>query len=261
MVQIVEAARLKARTHRLAVVIGLVFVGLALWYNVTLPIGESDNEASHYRYIQYIKTYRDLPPAFYQWPAPPSTDQCQSPSSTDVQDPEHQFRQPPLYYLLTSVAFFWLDTSDPWWPPTNHYSIHSNHPDGGYNVAIHTEREAFPYQGTTLAVRLIRVLSSLFGLLGLIAVYLTGRLIFQPGPSPLPALMMAVVGFVPTYTFAASVINNDILVGALGLWCIYFCALSVRSGCASAPLPWRLSAWRWLFSPSTTASFCCPSSR
>lgn len=230
MVQIVEAARLKARTHRLAVVIGLVFVGLALWYNVTLPIGESDNEASHYRYIQYIKTYRDLPPAFYQWPAPPSTDQCQSPSSTDVQDPEHQFRQPPLYYLLTSVAFFWLDTSDPWWPPTNHYSVHSNHPDGGYNVAIHTEREAFPYQGTTLAVRLIRVLSSLFGLLGLIAVYLTGRLIFQPGPSPLPALMMAVVGFVPTYTFAASVINNDILVGALGLWCIYFCALSVRSG-------------------------------
>ncbi|MBK9234157.1 MAG: glycosyltransferase family 39 protein [Anaerolineae bacterium] len=97
-------------------------------------------------------------------------------------------------------------------------------------MAIHTEREAFPYQGTTLAVRLIRVLSSLFGLLGLIAVYLTGRLIFQPGPSPLPALMMAVVGFVPTYTFAASVINNDILVGALGLWCIYFCALSVRSG-------------------------------
>ncbi|MBK9234183.1 MAG: glycosyltransferase family 39 protein [Anaerolineae bacterium] len=79
-------------------------------------------------------------------------------------------------------------------------------------------------------MRLIRVLSSLFGLLGLIAVYLTGRLIFQPGPSPLPALMMAVVGFVPTYTFAASVINNDILVGALGLWCIYFCALSVRSG-------------------------------
>ncbi len=230
MTQIVKTVRLQAREHRLAVVIGLAFVGLALWYNVTLPIGESDNEASHYRYIQYIKAHRQLPPAFYQWPAPPSADQCQSPSSADVQDPEHQFRQPPLYYLLTSVALFWLDTSDPWWPPTNHYSIHSNHLDGGYNVAIHTEREAFPYQGTTLAVRLIRALSSLFGLLGLIAVYLSGRLIFRPGPSPLPGLMMAVVGFVPTYTFAASVINNDILVGALGLWCIYFCLHSMRSG-------------------------------
>lgn len=230
MAQIVETTRLKAREHRLAVVIGLVFVGLALWYNITLPIGESDNEVSHYRYIQYVKSQHDLPPASYQWPILPSNDQCQSPLGADVQDSEHQFRQPPLYYVLAGVTFFWLDTSDTWWPPTNHYSIHSNHVDGGYNVAIHTPREAFPYQGTTLAVRLIRVLSTLFGLLGLVAVYRSGRLIFRPGPTPLPALMMAVVGFVPTYTFAASVINNDILVGMLGMWCIYFCLRSVIAG-------------------------------
>ena len=227
MAQIVEAVSRKTRAHRLAILIGLLFAGLALWYNFTLPIGESDNEVSHYRYIQYVKSHRDLPPTVYQWPAQPSADQCQGPLGADVQDSEHQFRQPPLYYVLTGVAFFWLDTSDTWWPPTNHYSIHSSHVDGGYNVAIHTPLEAFPYQGTTLAVRLIRMLSTLFGLIGLIAVYRTGRLIFRSRPTPLPALMMAAVGFVPTYTFAAAVINNDILVGALGLWCIYFCVRSI----------------------------------
>lgn len=60
------------REHRLAILIALIFLVLALWYNVILPIGESDNESSHYRYIQYIKTEHRLPPVPYVWPAVPS---------------------------------------------------------------------------------------------------------------------------------------------------------------------------------------------
>lgn len=207
--------------------VALVFLALALWYNLILPIGESDNEVSHFRYVQYIKTERALPPADYVWPKVPTVDQCEIARGPEAPDPEHQFRQPPLYYLLTAAATAWLDTSDTWWPPINHYGvINRNYIEGGYNVGIHSAREAFPYQGTALAVHVMRFISTLIGLAGLLAVYLSGRLVFRQLPGPGPALLMATVAFIPTYLFAASVITNDILAGALGAWCIYFCLRS-----------------------------------
>lgn len=218
------------REHRLAILIALIFLVLALWYNVILPIGESDNESSHYRYIQYIKTEHRLPPVPYVWPAVPSQDQCEIAYGDGARNPEPQFRQPPLYYVMGALATSWLNTSDTWWPPTNHFSVHTRNFDGGFNMSVHTAREAFPYQGTVLSVHVLRLFSTLIGLWGLLAVYLSGRLLFARLPGPGAALFMATVAFVPTYLFAAAVINNDILVGALGLWCIYFCLRSVLSG-------------------------------
>lgn len=217
------------REHRLAILIALIFLALALWYNVILPIGESDNEISHYRYIQYIKTERRLPPVGYVWPVAPSQDQCEIALGTSVQNPEPQFRQPPLYYTLSALATAWLNPSDNWWPPTNHFGVHNRNFDGGFNMSVHTAREAFPYQGTVLSVHVTRLFSTLLGLWGLLAVYLSGRLIFGQKPGPSAALFMATVAFVPTYLFASAVVNNDIMVGALGLWCIYFCLRSVLS--------------------------------
>ena len=227
MTRFLSRLRSQLRTHRLAVAVALIFVALALWYNVVLPIGESDNESSHYRYIQYIKTEHQLPPVPYVWPVASTQDQCEIALGGDAQDPEHQFRQPPLYYVLSALATAWLDTSDDWWPPTNHFSVQARNFDGGFNVSIHTAREAFPYQGTVLAVHVLRLFSTFIGLWGLLAVYLSGRLLFARRAGPGAALLMASVAFVPTYLFASAVINNDILVGALGLWCIYFCLRSV----------------------------------
>lgn len=215
------------REHWLAVLVALVFLALALWYNITLPVGESDNEVSHYRYVQYIKAEGKLPPTDYVWPAVPTADQCEVVREPAAQNPEHQFRQPPLYYLLTAAATAWLDTSDNWWPPNNPFGVMArNNIEGGINVSIHSAREAFPYEGTTRAVHVMRFVSTLIGLAGLVAVYLSGRLVFRLLPGPGAALLMATIAFIPTYLFAASVITNDILAGALGMWCIYFCLRS-----------------------------------
>ena len=194
----------------------LAFLLLSLTYNVVTPIGESDNELSHFRYIQYVRTHWRLPPLDYEWPSPP-TARCSLPAAKQ----EHQFRQPPLYYVLNAVVFAWLDMSDPWWPDANPYGYHALNLDGGRNAFLHTPEERFPYRGVALVVHLIRLLSTIIGLVGLLAVARAARLLFPEEPRAAWA-MTALVAFNPAYIFAASVINNDILVGALGLWAVYF---------------------------------------
>lgn len=209
--------------HRWFVVIVIVFVGLATWYNIATPMGESDNESSHFGYIQFIQVNRALPTVNSVLPAPPQRAACYLASSDDVAVPLHQFRQPPLYYALNAVVFSWLDMSDTWWPDSNYYAYLSGHPDGGENAKIHDERERFPYQGGVFNLHLVRFLSTLIGVAGLFALYLTGRLLFEQQSKTLPLLFTISVAFIPTYLFAAAVVNNDILVGVLGMWSVYFC--------------------------------------
>ncbi len=207
----------------------LVFVLLAGTYNVITPIGEADHELSHFRYIRYLQTHYRLPPLDYVWPAPPTQDQC----NPLPEMPEHQFRQPPLYYTLASIAFSWLDISDLWWPDSNLYGYHAVNLDGGRNAYVHSDKERFPYRGIVLAVHLIRGFSTLLGVVGLFALYRTGRLLFSRAGQPVAwqrrgaLLLTAAVAFNPTYLFASATITNDIMVGVLGLWTVYFALRTV----------------------------------
>ncbi len=193
-----------------------VFLALALLYNVITPVGESDNELSHYRYIQYVRTHWQVPPVNYEWPSPPVA-RCSLPAAK----PDYQFRQPPLYYMLNALAFAWRDMSDMWWPDANPYGWHSGNLDGGRNMFHHGEEERFPYRGVVLTVRLIRLFSTLIGMVGLMAVWRAARLLF-PNTRSSALAMTALVALNPAYIFASAVINNDILVAALGLWAITF---------------------------------------
>lgn len=222
--------------HRWFVALLVLFVATATWYNVATPIGESDNELSHFRYIQYIQAKRALPPISYEWPEPETQDQCLDQSQSLAPSGERQFRQPPLYYLLSAATFFWLDTSENWWPPENKFGLNHGHLDGGQNAYVHELGELQSPHKTVVAVHLIRTLSLVLGALGLVAVYGIGRLLF-PGKSKSAAiLMVSLTVFVPTYLFSSAVINNDILVGVLGLWCIYFCLLSALHRIRFIPL-------------------------
>jgi 4-amino-4-deoxy-L-arabinose transferase-like glycosyltransferase len=60
---------------------------------------------------------------------------------------------------------------------------------------------------------------------------------------------MAINAFIPQYVFSASTLNNDILVGALGAWCVYFSMRSVyrRSD-------WVALAVSWLFAGLAVAA-------
>ena len=212
------------RRRDVQLLLGL-FIALSLIYNVITPIGESDNEMSHFRYIQYIWMYHRLPPYDYEWPSTPRA-RCSLPAS----HASHQFRQPPLYYALNAAIFFWLDLSDDWWPDANPYGYHALNLDGGRNAFLHTPKERFPYRGVVLAVHLIRGFSTLLGVVFLLITYALARLML--GNERQSLLLTAMVVFTPTTVFAASVINNDILVAVLGAGAVYF---ALRAAFPPAP--------------------------
>lgn len=215
--------RAALRNHRGAIAIGVLFLALSLYYNVTIPLWESDNEWSHYQYVRYIATEHRLPRPDTQIAVAPTNDVC-DPFAAGGMTTVHQFRQPPLYYLLASSAIAGMDLSNDS-AVVNNPHLHTG--QGGVNVAVHTAAESFPYTGTVLAVHRIRLFSALVGLAGLIATYLIGLAVF-PTRRWMALAMLAINAFVPQYIFSASVVNNDILAGALGAWCLYFCLYYVQ---------------------------------
>lgn len=218
--------------HWGALLIGVAFVLLALLYNVSIPLWESDNEWGHFNYVRYLLLNRTLPGPGSMVNEPISADQC---SNILIPNPgpdapantaSHQLeRQPPLYYLGGALATAWIDSEAGLTLAVNPYLF--NEPwRNGFNFAVHSRAEGFPYQGVALAVHLLRLYSTLIGLAGLAAIYLTALLIF-PERRYLAVAVMAVSAFIPMYLFAASVVNNDILAAALAFWCIYFCVRAV----------------------------------
>jgi hypothetical protein len=213
-----------ARDHWGALAVGAVFFLLTLIYNVVTPLWESDNEWAHYQFVRYIATHGGLPTPETEIAIAASDDLCSvlpEGGLTTV----HQFRQPPLYYLLAALAVADMDLRVDL-PLVENPHVHTPQSQGGLNVVVHGEAERFPYQGTALAVHRIRLLSSIIGLAGLAAVYLGGLLLF-PQRRYLAVAIMAVNAFIPQYVFSASVVNNDILAGALGSWVVFWCLLYV----------------------------------
>lgn len=216
------------RDHRGALLVGALFVLLSIYYNLSIPLWESDNERSHFSYVRYIVDNRALPEPDSLIAAPAATDPCAKAGQTRTT--EWQFRQPPLYYLLSAGATFWVPVDDRW-PVNSNPHVFTDSARTGYNMVVHTADEAFPYRSTPLAVHIMRLVSGLFGLAGLIATYLTGLIFFEDRRWATAA--MAVNAFIPQYVFSSAIINNDILAGALGAWCVFFCVSLVLRG------------WRW----------------
>ena len=211
-------------THWAAILVGVLFLLLSLVYNVSNPLWESDSEWSHYQHIRYIIEHRTLPNTTSSILVPETLDQCQALIQPREVIP-NQFRQPPLYYLLAAAATGWVPIEQEL-PVSNNPHLFISHAQGGYNIAVHSAAESFPYRGTVLAVHLARLLSGLIGLAGLIAVYLTGLIIF-PSRRHLAVAVMATSAFIPQYVFSSAVVNNDILAGSLGSWCIFLCVRMV----------------------------------
>lgn len=207
------------RFHQAAIGVGLLFLALCLIYNVTVPIWEADNEWSHFLYVRYLVDHKALPEVNTAIELPPFSDQCRSGEDVLLNEANHQFRQPPLYYAGAALATAWIDTNDGWSIAANPFRLQDPQ-NLGRNFALHSADEAFPWRSAPLAVHLVRFYSSLIGLAGLAAAYMLGLLLFS-GRRDLAVAVMAVNAFIPQYVFSASTVNNDILVGALGAWCAY----------------------------------------
>lgn len=249
---------------RLLAPILVLFVALGVVYSLVTPIFEASDERWHYPVVKHIADGQGLP--------------LQDPT---VSTPWHQEgSQPPLYYLLAAGLTFWVDTSDfsQVQRPNPHAIVGLPQVVGNKNMMIHTERESWPWRGTTLAVHLIRLLS--VGL-GAVAVWLTWHLArcLWPDNDGVASLAAMLTAFNPMFLFISASVNNDNLAAALaagamlallralrrgqrvrdGVWLgvlLGLGALTKLSVLALLPLvalaltwdAWRRQAWRtWLF--------------
>ncbi|MFQ5575439.1 MAG: glycosyltransferase family 39 protein, partial [Anaerolineae bacterium] len=193
------------KTHPLAALIAAAFFTLALIYGIVTPPFEMSDESRHYAVVKYIADTGRLPvqqagEAQRHW--------------------SHEGNQPPLYYALAALLTGRIETGG--WNDVYWYNPHTSAGvplrTDNENMTIHTAREAFPWRGYTLAVHLIRILSSLMGLATVIFTYRIALLLFNDH-RPLAAAATAVAAFTPMFIFISAAVNNDNLV-------ILFCTLA-----------------------------------
>jgi 4-amino-4-deoxy-L-arabinose transferase-like glycosyltransferase len=176
----------------------VVFLLLGCFYSVVVPPFEASDELWHYPMVKYIADNGALP----------------------VQDPakvgpwRQEGSQPPLYYAVAALATFWIDTGD--MSQVRHLNPQADNgiatPDGNVNLVVHRPgREAFPWQGTVLAIHVIRILSVLMSGAGVLLTYLVVREVLPAQPA-LALGATAIHAFTPMVVFIAGSVNNDNLV-------------------------------------------------
>jgi len=181
----------------------IIYIILALSYNISVPIWEAPDEPAHFGYIQHLHNTKTFP--IY-----PVTGGAEG-------------FQPPLYYLLLSLLTFPTDVNS----ATGAFSVQDDFIwRGGSSIMIssHGSAETFPYRGQVLAVRLSRLLSTLLGAATVFITWRMGSLLF-PKSQAIPLFGAAVVALNPQFLSISSSINNDNLVAfvasALFLQLIY----------------------------------------
>lgn len=185
------------RPHWIAVSILVVRAALGVFYSAAIPIWEAPDEPGHYEYARYIAIRHALP-------------QAGDPDAEQISER----MQPPLYYLLGALSISWINTSDDLRPRLNPFYTWGTG-TGGVNYAVHSDSEAFPYQGTVLAVHVLRLLSVALSLVGIVCTYLVG-LTIAPTRRGIAIGAMATHAFWPQFLFNGSVITNDVLASAVG---------------------------------------------
>ena len=195
---------------RIGIILILVlYLLLALTYSIVTPLFEASDELWHYPMVKYIADHWKLP--------------VQDPEVTDVEQPWRQEgSQPPLYYALGAALTFWIDTDD--MPQVRWLNPHADNgiitQDGNINLVIHTDREAFPWRGTALAVHLVRFASVLMGAGTVLFTYLIARQVL-PGREEIALGAAALNAFLPMFLFISGAVNNDNLTWLLcsaALW-------------------------------------------
>ncbi len=178
----------------LAILILVAHLALGVLYSIAVPIWEAHDEWGHYAFVRYLATERAFPPPGVKL--------------VERYDESHQ---PPLYYILSALATFWINTDDKLEPTTNPYAT-TGDGTGGVNFAVHHwEAESFPYRSTALAIRVTRLVSVLFSTLVVWITYLIARSLF-PERVEIALGAMAINAFWPQFLFIGSVVNNDIMV-------------------------------------------------
>ena len=218
----------RAKNQRLALG-GLLalFLLLATVYNALSIPFEAPDEIGHFYYVVHLLQNRGLPVVPADGPHPHY---------------EQEGIQPPLYYASAALfvralsAPLQLDLKDAGESlDVNPHSVCAR-PGARYNVkylAHDPHRERFPYQGRVRVLHVVRLWSSLLGMVAVAGVFASVRLAF-PGVPAAAWLAAGLTAFTPEFLFTAGAVSNDNLVTALASWGVYLSLGMVRDG-----LHWR----------------------
>lgn len=213
--------------ERALYVLVALFVFLGALYSVTTPIFEAGDELWHYPHVQWIARGNGLP----------------------VQDPtqkqlwEQEGGQPPLYYVTSAALTFWIDTRDMeerlWRNPFAQIGVPLAF--GNKNMIVHTRAENFPWQATTLAVHLIRLLSVLFSAGTVAGTYKIVQELCKIGKGGNEGNRAAwfaasFVAFNPMFLFISASVNNDSLAAVLATSALYLTIQLVTRGVTNVRL-------------------------
>ncbi|MBI5567801.1 MAG: DUF2142 domain-containing protein, partial [Chloroflexi bacterium] len=190
-------------------VIVAAYLALGVMYSVASPIFEAPDESNHFFVIQYIRETGRLPV-------------LEAGAETlHVQEGG----QPPLYYLSAALLTAWIDTSAARdsLRPNPFVNIGNPGRPNNKNHYIHTAAEDFPYQGTALAVHVVRWLSIGLGLITVVATAATARRLF-PDRRSVALLAAALVAFNPQFIYLSASVNNDNALIALAACSLYLLA-------------------------------------
>jgi hypothetical protein len=179
-----------------------IFVVLATFYSIAIPVAEAVDEVEHVSYALFIRDHRKLPVA--------NIEGNRASMSIVI--------HPPLYYALAAPLVAGIDTSDfnRVIRPNPRFSFKDAIP----NIFLHFGQERFPYKGTALGIHVLRLWSLVLGTVAVYAVYRINRHMWLEMPI-LAALAAAVVAFNPSFVFMASTVHNDVAIVALyslGTW-------------------------------------------
>ncbi len=190
-----------------------VFVTLALIYNATTPVFEAPGETSHYLYAQALADGRGLP-----W-------RGVTPGDTPPEEPLH----PPLYHALGALIISAVDVGDtPAYASNPYANLGQADLPGNKNAVLHLGNENWPYRGVSLAVHLLRLLSTVFGAGIVVLTWMTVRLVLPRRPlAPLGAA--GLVALNPQFLFISAAVTNDAAAALLACAALYL-ALRISIG-------------------------------
>jgi 4-amino-4-deoxy-L-arabinose transferase-like glycosyltransferase len=206
----------------LAIVL-VLYVVVAVLYGALTPIFETPDANGHYAYIHELTEGRGFPAH-------------DTPSGERVTG--YVAGHPPLYYLLSAAATFWVkddvDFADwAWFNPF--HAMGNADAAANKNRLIHTDAEAFPWRGTPLTMHIARLVSTALGALGVVAAY-GMALEFFPERRWLALGAAAFTASNPMFLFTAARVSNDAAVTAFGSLAVW----------GAVRLAVRGSSWRGL---------------
>ncbi|MCI0713041.1 MAG: glycosyltransferase family 39 protein [Chloroflexi bacterium] len=183
---------------RLALLLILItFLFNAGFYNQATPPFEAPDAYYHFAVIQHINETGSRPPG-------------DNPA-------EHPWRQmafhAPLYYYVSALLISPLDTRDfeAKYPRNPHAQVGEPSAEDNQNFVAHVD---YDLRDTELAILIVRLFSTLLGLVTLVSIYAIGRLVFPVRPS-IALLATFTASIIPQFAYMNSIISNDNLVTAL----------------------------------------------